>query len=133
MSSDIVILLLVFIFLSVIQFLGLAGLILFLSRDTTRIPELISRLTNVENLTQQLASDVNAEQLNMGGMQEIWRTPDGKYQADSFEGLVSKMANDPEGPLSPDEIDTIKSLFNKILGQPDNDNDEPEEPWKRRG
>jgi hypothetical protein len=129
MSSDNLVLLLVFVFLSMLQFLTTIGFILFMSRDTTRIPEIVSRLTNIENLTQQLSSDVSAEQMN--GFQELWATPDGKYKASSFEELISKMASDPNGPLSQEEIDAIRSAFDKILGQPDDDNDEPDEPWKR--
>jgi len=101
------------------------GTLLFISRDTTKIPELVSRLVNVERITSKLAEDVNSE---IGPGTERWRSADGRYEASSFEELLSNMATDPDGPLDQDEIDAIKSVFEKIMK---NNNDEPKNDWEK--
>jgi CHASE3 domain sensor protein len=103
--------------------------ILLVSRDTTRIPEVLSRLTKTEELITKLSTDVNVELKDNGNISEIWKSADGKYTANSFEELLAMMANDPEGPLTADEINAIKSVFEKITGDHDDDEDD-KEPWK---
>lgn len=106
------------------------GGLLLLSRETSKMPEIIARMNNVEKMCEQLLADVGIE-LNRPA-QEIWRTADGKYEAKSFEELLHHMASDPNGPLSSDEIDAIKSVFEKIMQNPDEDDDDtPKEPWQR--
>jgi len=102
--------------------------ILLISKETSKIPELINRSVNAEMVLQQLAEDVNME-IN-DDSEVMWRSADGKYQGSSFEDLLHKMSTDPDGPLSADEIDAIKSVFDKIAGQPDDD--EPQEPWRKK-
>ena len=104
--------------------------ILLMSKETSKISEINSRLVNVEMLSQQLVTDVGLE-LNNANTQ-IWRSADGKYQADSFEGLLRQMSTDPSGPLSKDEIETIKSVFDKIMQMPDEDDeDQSMEDWQK--
>ena len=102
--------------------------ILLISKETSKIPELINRSINAEMVLQQLAEDVNME-IN-DDSEVMWRSADGKYQGSSFEDLLHKMSTDPDGPLSADEIEAIKSVFDKIAGQPDDD--EPQEPWRKK-
>lgn len=101
--------------------LGLGGLltvlILFIARDTTRIPTISNRLTNIETL-------LNSE--NSKDPDEVWKTSDGKYEAESFEELVIKMINDPEGPLTMEEINAFQSIFRKISGEANGDDDKPQ-------
>jgi hypothetical protein len=103
------------------------GGILLLSKNTTLLPELLSRVAMTEEITRELLNDVRAE---TSEPEEIWRTSDGKYTAGSFEELLSKMASDPDGPLTQEEINAIKSVFNKIAQDDTNNDDEPKEPWK---
>jgi hypothetical protein len=103
--------------------------ILLISRDTTRIPELLNRLIKTEDLVTKLSSDVGMELNDTSNASEIWKSADGRYTASSFEKLLSMMANDPDGPLTTDEINAIKSVFEKIIGDVDED-DEETEPWK---
>ena len=104
--------------------------ILLMSKETSKISEINSRLVNVEMLSQQLVTDVGLE-LNNANTQ-IWRSADGKYQADSFEGLLRQMSTDPSGPRSKDEIETIKSVFDKIMQMPDEDDeDQSMEDWQK--
>jgi hypothetical protein len=125
MSTDTLALLLSFLIISLFGFGGLAALIILVSRDTTKTPEVVNRVSNIEKLVERLAADVTAERSSP--MTEVWRTADGKYEANSFEELLTKMAQDPETPLSSDEIESIKSIFEKIMGQ--HDDDEPT-GWK---
>lgn len=113
---------------------GLFATMLLMSRDTVRIPEILSRLTRTEDVITTLAKDLDADLNYSGNMKEIWKSSDGKYVANSFEELLSMMANDPDGPLSPDEIATIKSIFEKIIDDDKNDDDSidnEKEPWKK--
>lgn len=120
------ILLLVVLFVGGIQIIS----ILLISRDTTRIPEIISRLSGVEAITRGLAADI---EMGVDGLSsnELWRSADGKYTAGSFEELLNMVASDPAGPLSADEISAIKSIFEKIMKSPlDDGDDDVNEPWK---
>lgn len=119
MTNDTLALLLSFLIMSLFGFSGIAAMIILISRDTTKIPELVTRVTNIEKLAEQLASDVIAERDSP--ISEVWRTADGKYEAESFEELLTQMAQDPNTPLSREEIDSIKSIFEKIMGEPDDD------------
>lgn len=120
------------VLISVVGFAAISLAILLLSKDVTKIPEIINRLINIELITAQLADDVNME-INDADAELRWKTADGKYQGSSFEELLHKMSSDPNGPLSADEIDAIKSVFDKITQQPNNnENNEPDEPWKRK-
>lgn len=124
MSIDTLALMLVMLF----GILFIAILLMF--KDTSKISEINSRLVNVEMLAQQLVTDVGLE-LNNSNTQ-IWRSADGKYQSDSFEGLLRQMSADPSGPLSKDEIETIKSVFDKIMQMPDDDDDDQSvEDWQK--
>jgi hypothetical protein len=125
MSTDTLALLLSFLIISLFGFGGLAALIILVSRDTTKTPEVVNRVSNIEKIVEGLAADVGAER-SMPAT-EIWRTADGKYEAGSFEELLTKMAQDPNTPLSVDEIESIKSIFEKIMGE--SDDDEPT-GWK---
>jgi hypothetical protein len=125
MSTDTLALLMVMLFGFGVLFIA----ILLLSKETSKTPEIISRLLNVEMLTQQLVADVGME-LN-GANTKIWRSADGKYQANSFDELLQQMSADPDGPLSKDEIETIQSVFDKIMQMPDEDDDEPTENWQK--
>ena len=112
--------------------LVLGGIVL-LSRSTTLIPELLVRTSNVEAIVTQLSADVASVASNEPT--ELWRTADGKYTAGSFEELLSKMANDPESPLTPEEINAIKSVFKKIMQDDPEDlfnsgDSDTDEPWK---
>lgn len=128
MSTDTLAILFTFLIvtISLFGFGGLALLIVLMSRDTTRIPELINRVTNVEKLTEKLSADVNMEQSSTN---ELWRTADGKYEASSFEELLTKMVQDPNTPFTSDEIESIDSIFNKIMETPDDD--DADEAWKK--
>lgn len=119
MSTDTLAILLSFLLVSLFGFGGLAALILFVSRDTTKIPELIARVTNVEKMSEILSADVNAARNEP--FTQVWRTADGKYEAGSFEELLTKMAQDPDTPLSSEEIDSLRSIFEKIMGEKDDD------------
>jgi hypothetical protein len=125
MSTDTLALLLSFLIISLFGFGGLAALIILVSRDTTKTPEVVNRVSNIEKIVERLAADVGAERSMPAA--EIWRTADGKYEAGSFEELLTKMAQDPNTPLSVDEIESIKSIFEKIMGE--SDDDEPT-GWK---
>lgn len=119
MSTDTLALLLSFLLVSLFGFGGLAALIILVSRDTTKTPELVNRVTNIEKLVEHLSADVDAERSSP--MTEVWRTADGKYEAGSFEELLTKMAQDPDTPLSADEINSLRSIFEKIMGEKDDD------------
>jgi hypothetical protein len=134
MSPDVLALSVVFLnaVLLMLGFGSILCLILFLSRDTTKIPELLARVSNIEELVEQLAAEVSAE---IGEpLREFWKTSDGKYTATSFEELLSNMASDPNGPLSQEELDAIRSIFDKIAGESSDsdEDDEDVEPWKRK-
>ena len=103
--------------------------ILLLSKDTTKIPEIINRLINTEMILGQLAQDVGME-INERDANVRWKTADGKYQASSFEELLHFMASDPNGPLTIEEIDAIKSVFDKIAQNDDDDGSD--EPWRKK-
>lgn len=104
---------------------------LLLSKETTKIPEIINRLVNTEMLLGQLAQDVGME-INEREANVQWKTADGKYQASSFEELLHFMASDPNGPLTGEEIDAIKSVFDKIAQNDSDDEDGPNEPWRKK-
>jgi len=127
MSTDTLAILLVGLIVSVTGFLAMGGLILLASRDTTKIPELIARTTNIEKMLEHLSADVGVEMAG-GAVREVWRSADGKYEASSFEELLTKMTNDPNSPLTADEIESIKSIFDKILGESD---DPEKEDWQK--
>ena len=129
MSVETLAVLLVLLIVGLAAATAIFASVLLVSRDTVKIPEILSRLTKTEDLITHLSSEVNAEVAN-SGMKEVWKSHDGKYTADSFEELLAMMANDPEGPLSEEEITAIKSVFEKITGEPDDD-DEDKEPWKK--
>jgi hypothetical protein len=101
--------------------------ILLVSRDTIKIPELLSRVTKTEDAVNKLLSDVNSDQDD--NVTEVWQSQDGKYVAGSFDELLAMMASDPDGPLTEDEINAIKSIFEKITG--DSDEDDATDPWKK--
>lgn len=137
MSIETLALLLTFLIVSMVGFFGLATIMVLISRDTTKIPEVVMRLSHIESLVGELTSDIRAEisasqasEMAHPRLQELWRTADGKYEAESFEALLSKMADDPNSPLSPQEIEAIQSVFEKIMGVQDEDDDQ-EERWKR--
>lgn len=120
MSTDTLAILLSFLFISLMGFIGIAALIILSSRDTTKIPELLTRTMNTERLMEQLTADVSAETHSVP-LQESWRTADGRYEARSFEELLTKMTQDPNSPLTVDEIESIRSVFDKIMGNADDD------------
>lgn len=126
MSTDTLALLLSFLIISLFGFGGIAALIILVSRDTTKTPEIINRVSNIEKLVERLSADVSAERDS--AVAEIWRTADGKYEATSFEELLTQMAQDPNTPLSANEIESIKSIFEKIMGE--SDDEEPTTGWK---
>jgi hypothetical protein len=130
MSVETLAVLLVLLIVSLAASGVLFATLLLVSRDTTRIPELLSRLTKTEELITKLSADVNLQIDDNNNMSEIWKSADGKYTAGSFEELLSMMAGDPDGPLTPDEINAIKSVFEKITGE-SNDDDDDKEPWKK--
>lgn len=104
----------------------LAG-ILLISRWIALIPEVLARVSNTEQLVIQLSTDGHS---TSEVSPELWRTADGKYTASSFEELLSKMASDPDSPLTTDEINAIKSVFKKIMQEDLDEDDTPPEPWK---
>lgn len=132
MSTDTLALLLSFLFVSLFGFGGLVALLILMSRDTTKIPEIINRVSNIEKLTEHLSADVSGER-NIS--RELWRTADGKYEATSFEELLTTMAQDPNTPLSIEEVNSIKSIFEKIMGETsddDDDDDDSSSSWKQQ-
>ena len=132
MNIDILALLLTFLIVSLFGFSILGALILFVSRDTTKVPEILTRLQIVESMLMRLVADVDAEIGTDDKTPEIWKTADGKYTATSFEDLIGMMASDPSGPLSPDEVNAIRSIFEKILGEKDEDDDQDKDNWKKK-
>jgi len=138
MNIDTLALLLTFLLVSLIGFFSVITIIVLISRDTTKIPEVIARLTNVESIVGELTSDIRTEivagqteTLHPWQPQELWRTADGKYEAPSFEALLSKMADDPDSSLTIEEKEAIQSIFEKIMGVQDEDNDKPDDRWKK--
>lgn len=85
---------------------------------SNKITELNNEIRDLHSMITSLITD---EDLN----NKLFRTADGKYIANSFEELIDKMANDPDGPLTNDEIDAIRSVLNKIIQEPIDDDDEP--------
>lgn len=45
---------------------------------------------------------------------KIYRSADGKYEANSLEELIQKMANDPKAGLTDDELEALKKMFEQI-------------------
>lgn len=105
--------------------------ILIIARETMKMPEIISRLLNIESLTQQLVSDVGFEMSSIG-KPTVFRSADGKYEASSFEELLQLMSGDPNSSLTKEDLDTIKALFQKFLQDQQDDDDDPPEDWKKR-
>jgi hypothetical protein len=138
MNIDTLALLLTFLLVSLIGFFSVIVVMVLISRDTTKIPELVSRVSSVEALMGMLTADVGAEiaashASAINSPREIWRTADGRYEAGSFEELLSKMADDPESGLTVEEIESIQSIFEKIMGLPNEDDEDDEEKWKPKG
>jgi hypothetical protein len=138
MDTDTLALLLTFLFVSLIGFFSVITIIVLISRDTTKIPETIARLTNVESIIGELTSDIRAEivasqteAIHPWQPQELWRTADGKYEAPSFEALLSKMVDDPDSTLTIEEKEAMQSIFEKIMGVNDDDDDRSDTRWKR--
>jgi hypothetical protein len=130
-DTAVIILAAVVLLVTVVGFATTFLAILLVSKETTKIPEILNRLVNTEMILTQLAEDVNLEMRN-DQTPELWKTADGKYQGMSFEDLLQKMSLDPDGPLTSDEIDAIKSVFDKIAQNPDDDDDSPQEPWRKK-
>lgn len=132
-------LLLTFLLVSLIGFFSVIVIMVLISRDTTKIPELVARVSSVEALVGMLTADVGAEiaashASAMGRPREIWRTADGRYEAGSFEELLTKMSDDPNSGLTVEEIESIQSIFEKIMGLPNEEDDEDDEQrWKPKG
>lgn len=101
--------------------------ILLISKETSKIPELVSRLIGAEMMLTQLINEVDMERDNR---QTMWRSADGRYEASSFEELLHRMATDPDSTLSTDEIEAIQSVFKKI-SQKSDENPDSSEPWKQ--
>lgn len=101
-------------------FLGIAALVLLLSKNVVLIPELLQRIINLENSFINTTSDTEEDY----STHTLWQSADGRYKANSFEELLSKMLDDPNSPFSPEEIEAIKSALNKIMG---NKNDEEDD------
>ena len=138
MNTDALALLLTFLIVSLAGFSSVIIIMVLLSRDTTKIPEAIARLTNVESIIGELTSDIRAEivasqteAIHPWQPQELWRTADGKYEAPSFEALLSKMVDDPDSNLTTEEKEAIQSIFEKIVGIQDDDEDKSDDRWKR--
>lgn len=131
-------LLLVFLIVSLVGFFSLTIIVMLMSRDTTRIPEVIARIVNMENIIGELTSDIRteivagqSESIHSWSPQEVWRTADGKYEATSFEALLSKMVDDPDSTLTVEEKEAMQSIFEKIMGVHDDEDDASDNRWKK--
>lgn len=98
-DTTLIILLLIILFCTGILF----GSILLVSRDT-------SKIGRVELLLDALTKESHAP------VQEKWVSSDGRYEAESFEMLLLQMINDPDTPLSTEQVAVIRTIFTDFLG-----------------
>jgi hypothetical protein len=60
---------------------------------------------------------------------KLFRTEDGKHSSTTVDGLIEKMRKDPKyREITNDDIDEIRKLFED--NTEDDDDDQPNEPWK---
>lgn len=72
------------------------------------------------------------QQMQQQGFFQVFKTQDGKHIAPSFEKLIEKMKNDPDyRKISERDMDELRRLFEDNANDDEDDNnDEPQEPWK---
>lgn len=106
---------------------------MLIMRDTSKLSEVPSRLSRIENLVQTVGVNFQLSQLeenftNMLREQQssmtpptgpqgktMYRSADGKYVANSPSELFEKMANDPGYGINHHDIEVLRKFFENII------------------
>ena len=114
-------------------------LLVLVLRDSTKLPEINSRLFKVEQMLQSLIGNVQMSQMedsfnealkeqneSSSHAKRIYRSADGKYEADSVDKLLMMMVNDPHSSVDPNDLEALKRIFEQITKNIENDEDDEE-------
>jgi len=124
-------------------------MVVMLQRDSRDLLTLVKvntgRLATVEKLTVSLHSIISADITQSalestppagaipGNFRRVFRTEDGRHQADNFEDLLHKIADDERYRIAkPNDIDQLRKAFEDYQSRMNDDEEDlSSDEWKR--
>lgn len=93
---------------------------------TAHITSLGYRLESIEDLLREnIGSSDNSS--TSDGSQQVFRSMDGKYTANTLEELIKKMAEDPSSGIVLDGPDGMQKFLDELKS--DDEDDDEDKPW----